>query len=100
MNFVKISSAPYGACSAIESEDDEISVCAYCRLGVDQLEGDPCSSAVQADTCRNTARAFKRRHLHSLYREFLTDYHQTSSLWMRNMTRETLLNIWENYRAP
>ena len=45
------------------------------------------------------SRAWERRRLHTLYRQTLTDYRDYTSDWSQNMTRRTLLNIWENYRA-
>lgn len=64
----------------------------------------PCSpSEVEADAAdarsfRQSGRSFRRRYLHLLYRETLKDYRKPTTDWMRRATRQTLLNIWENYR--
>jgi hypothetical protein len=47
---------------------------------------------------RQSGQAFRRRYLHMLYRETLKDYREAHTDWMRRATRQTLLNIWENYR--
>jgi len=64
----------------------------------------PCSASVEDDepdarSFRQSGRAFRRRYLHMLYRETLKDYREAHTDWMRRATRQTLLNIWENYRA-
>ena len=68
--------APYGAEEARQDECDEPPVI----------------------TERERSRAWKRRYLHTLYRETLPDYREPTSDWMRQFSRRTLLNIWENYR--
>lgn len=78
MNLINIRAvgAPYGACLASEVEDD----------------------AADARSFRQSGRSFRRRYLHLLYRETLKDYRISTTDWMRRATRNTLLNIWENYR--
>jgi hypothetical protein len=53
---------------------------------------------VPLDTKTGATRAWSRRYLHMLYRETLKDYREAPTDWMRRATRQTLLNIWENYR--
>lgn len=80
MNFVNPNAmyggAPCGAGSASEIEDDAQSVI----------------------TEAERSRAWKRRHLHQIYRETLPHYRDPTSEWARQFTHTTLSNIWENYR--
>lgn len=79
MNLINIRAvgAPYGAGLASEVEDDAADARSFGRSG----------------------RAFRRHYLHMLYRDTLKDYRNPTSDWMRRATRQTLINIWNNYRA-
>lgn len=78
MNLINIRAvgAPYGAGLASEVEDD----------------------AEDARSFGQSGRTFRRHYLHVLFRETLRDYRISKTDWMRRATRQTLLNIWENYR--
>lgn len=56
------------------------------------------SGFIPQQTERSAARAFRRAYLHMIYRDTLKDYRNPTTDWMRRATRQTLLNIWENYR--
>lgn len=63
----------------------------------------PCSADLEDDAADarsfgRSGRTFRRHYLHMLYRDTLKDYRNPTTDWMRRATRQTLLNIWENYR--
>lgn len=75
INFRATSGGAYAHCSA-DLEDDAGEALSFGRSG----------------------RTFRRHYLHVLFRETLRDYRISKTDWMRRATRQTLLNIWENYR--
>jgi len=66
---------------------------AYAPVSEDFEDAEP-----EARSFGRSGRTFKRHYLHLLYRETLKDYREAPTDWMRRATRQTLMNIWENYR--